>query len=69
MNKLIVTIVALVMLTGCAGLNLGYKDPEAGVEVTCITEADVTKCSYIGEDGKEVFVDAPVIGKDVVESK
>jgi len=63
--RILTVLIMLSLLTGCAGLNFGYKDPEAGVEVTCVTEADVTNCSYIGEDGKEVSVEAPVVGADV----
>ena len=66
MNKLFALCITLGFLVGCAGLNFGYKDPDKGVTVTCVTEADVTKCSYIGPDGVEVFVDGPVIGAEPV---
>ena len=65
LNKYIALSVVLVFLAGCAGMTFGYKDPDKGVLVTCVTEADVSKCSYIGADGVEVFVDAPVLGEPV----
>jgi hypothetical protein len=69
MIKYIVLSVSLVALVGCAelqGAGFGFKDPEAGIAITCepIQNAPgapiVNKCSYIGKDGKEIFVQAPV---------
>jgi hypothetical protein len=65
MFKNIVLAVSLVSLVACAGMNFGYKDPASGVDVTCKDVEGTTTCSYIGPDGKEVFVSAPSVGEDV----
>jgi len=65
MKKLLTLLVSLCFLVACQGLNFGYKDPESGVDVTCVTQEDVTSCFYMGPDGKQIHVSGPVIGQDV----
>jgi len=65
MVRYILVLFMVFVLSGCAGMNFGYKDPEAGVDVTCVTKNEITSCSYVGPDGKEFFIDAPVLGQEI----
>ena len=59
-------LVALVVLVGCETMpdfskgGFGFKDPEKGLDVSCKTVEGISKCSYIGPDGKEFFVEGDI---------